>query len=52
MSLHEHLNRLDKAFVVEIHVAFECLHLFDDVFGEELGQRGRLLAGLLVKYDY
>lgn len=36
---------------MEVHVILDCVDLFEDVFGEELGQWGLLLPRLLVKHD-
>ncbi len=35
---NQHLNRLYKALVVEIHVILDCIDLFKNVLGEELRQ--------------
>ena len=44
MARNQHLNSFDEAFVVKVHVAFYSLHLFHDIFGQELWERGKLLT--------
>ena len=45
----KHLNCLYETLVVEIHMVLNRLYLFDNVFCEELGERGQFLPIGLVK---
>ena len=52
MSTHKHLYRLKKALIVEIHVIFYCLYLFNNILCQKLGQWGKLLSVGLVEDDH
>lgn len=52
MSTHKHLYRFKKALIVEIHVIFYCLYLFNNILCQELGQWGKLLSVGLVEDDH
>lgn len=45
----KHLNRLHETLVVEIHMVLNRLHLFDNVFCEELRERSQFLPIWLVQ---
>ena len=49
MTACKHLNCLYETLVVEIHMVLNRLYLFDNVFCQELGERGQFLPIGLVQ---